>query len=80
MVVLLSMIVHPTPGIQITLSKTPKTEISMRFGLNVRSCTLQNKGPVPEDKEDYNPNYPFVLGPNCYTAAITMSGKYDEGE
>ena len=42
-------------------------------GSNILSHTLQNKGPVPENEQDYDANYPPVLGPNCYAVVIAMS-------
>jgi hypothetical protein len=34
---------------------------------------LQDEGPVAENKQDYDANYPLILRPNCY-AAVVMSG------
>ena len=76
-VVLLSMIVQPTPETQITLSSTPCLRLACVGRSKIFSHTLQNKGPVPEDKQDYEANYPLVLRPNCYTVVIAMSGISD---
>lgn len=32
---------------------------------------------MPEDKQDYEANYPLVLRPDCYTVVIAMSGISD---
>lgn len=77
-VLLLTIIVQPTPWTQTTLSAHLTLTRSARVeGLNTPSHTLQNEGPMPENKQEHAATYSLVLRPDRYTVVIAVSGVKD---